>query len=231
MATTNTPDLATITENILAESAEMGLASDVLPAEVRAAASDFARAIRDKVSAADQLGLDLNELHAKRDLLPEHGANRLRREALADAEAKVADAERRQAEAMKTLRAGLLDAASPQIDKAREALARQELEVAIGNAEGGAARSRAVSIAENGSNEAIAAMLSPFGTTLLQARGVTGRDLEEVLHSAKVIARSKVTERGGTARQLVAAKASTRLDRLASANSAAGSYFHSIARP
>lgn len=225
-----TPSIAETVENLLHEADGLGLTSDVMPVAVRDALGDYRRAIRDGMSAADQLEADLAELKAKADLVPPHGLERLRGEAVADAEQRNGEAYQRATKAMDTLKAEVREAALPKVPREREQLARDELLVAFADAKGAAARTRAVDLAQTGNAEVVGALLSSYGTTLLQARGLGGRDLQETLDSVKTLAASVASERATTPRELIAAKAFGRLDRLAAAKGAMGSHLHSVKR-
>ncbi len=143
--------------------------------------------VNDALRAGAQLEADRAELAAKRDLIPSAGAERLYRQALAEAEQKAKtslDAARSSVEMLK--RAGLL-AAQPTIEPAREGLCREELSMLVGEGSPAEVMTRVHRIAQSGSRDAAAALVSPFGRSLLETRGLTGADLDDALSSAQKV--------------------------------------------
>jgi hypothetical protein len=220
-----TTDFGALAEQVLNEATrELGLQTDALPQSVRDAAGDYRVAISDVVAAARQLEADTQELNAKRDLIPGPGWQRLRQEAVSEAQSRGVEADRRAAAALRRLEDSVAEAALPRIKDGRESLARDEFALALGNAAGNAAAERALRIAEHGSREAAAVLFSEFGQTVLTARGVDGRDLAETLRAARSIAAASATSRGSTRRELVAGAALTKIPKLAAARGAAGDH-------
>jgi hypothetical protein len=81
------------------------------------------------------------------------GWNRLRSEAIADAEKLAGEADRRAEAAQARLVAALQNDALPVLDPAREVLARQELALILDGASGGSIQARVLAIAMDGSPE------------------------------------------------------------------------------
>jgi hypothetical protein len=131
MVTAPEPDLAANAEQLLATTtSELGLRGRDMPDSVREATDDYATAIGDAIEAGRQLERDLAELHGKADLIPGEGLLRLRHEALNEARNRTHEADRRAEQALATLEERLTDAAMPKVDERREALARDELQLA-----------------------------------------------------------------------------------------------------
>ena len=126
---------------------------------VRDALNDYSVAIGDALAVADQCHSDLAELAAKWDLVPMDGWNRLRSEAIADAERLASEADRRAEASHARLIEALQDDALPVLDPAREVLARQELALILDGASGGSIQARVLTIAMDGSPEVQAVLL------------------------------------------------------------------------
>jgi hypothetical protein len=203
---------------------ELGLGSDLYSPAVHDAAADYKAAVDETVAAGRQLEADAAELYSKRDLIPEACYRRLQREMIAEAEERASGADLRTGAALERLRAAIDQDALPRLDPSREALARQELSLAVGEAQGSAAMSRVVTLAERGSREAAAALFSQFGSSLLEARGLTGRDHAEALQAARDVAAGVAAERGETATEILAGQARQSVGKLGAVKSAAGSY-------
>jgi hypothetical protein len=157
-------DMAQIAQSVLSETAsELQLGSDALPRQARDAFHDFVAAVGDLIQTGRQLQADYAELDAKRDLVPVDGWKRLRDQAIGEAQERSDGADRRARLAFDTLKAELQTAALPKVDEKREGLARQEFVDGLGDARGSAVRQRVVDLAQNGSREALAALLSPYG--------------------------------------------------------------------
>ena len=155
-------------------------------------------AIGDALAVADQCHSDLAELAAKSDLVPMDGWNRLRSEAIADAERLASEADRRAEASHARLIEALQDDALPVLDPAREVLARQELALILDGASGGSIQARVLTIAMDGSPEVQAVLLrTQFGKTLLASRGMTGRDLQDAIGQARTVIARFAPERGG----------------------------------
>ena len=196
-----------------------GLAGQ-LPQDVLDAAQDFQGALGDQIEAGRQLERDRAELARKKDLLPVDGYQRLWGEAHADAKGKTKDAERAAEHAFKRLETALEDAALPRFDASREALARDEAALAVSNGDPAMA---ARDLALRGNDEALAALLSPWGLTLLRSRGAA--DPEQALADVRKIAVQRALERQET----VAAKAlKTHLGPLSAAKGTASSQVRTL---
>ena len=178
------------------------------------------------LDARRQLDADVTELHTKRDLLPPEGWQRLRREAVAEARERATAGDRAAERALDALKAALTAAALPQVDVQREQLARDELRLAL---EGGAPVGRVADIAGRGSREAVAVLFSGYGRTLLEARGLTGRDLEDALATARTVAANAAIDRATTPREILAGAALRALGKLGAAKGAAGVAFLQLA--
>jgi hypothetical protein len=216
-----TVDRAALVEAVLRDVGPV-LNSSELSQGARDAYADATRAVRDLVAAGDQRDRDLAELEAKRDLLPQAGYGRLRAELEAEGRAREADADARWNRSTAALRESLEADALPTFEPERESLARDELALLLGDARGPAAAGAALGIARSGSREALAVMLrSPFGRSLLEARGLRGRELEQTLSSARTIAAERTLDEGATERERAAAAALKRLGEFSSVRGAA----------
>jgi hypothetical protein len=214
-------DRAGLVERVLNDVAPV-LSAASLGQASRDAFRDATTAVRDVVAAGDQLDRDLAELDAKRDLLPQAGYSRLRREAEAEGRAREAEADARWRRSVAALRESLEQDAMPTFSPERESLARQELTMLVGDAQGQSAAAAALTVARSASREALAVLLrSPFGRSLLEARGLRGRELDEVLASARTVAAERALEEGASERERAAAAALRRLGEFASARGAA----------
>jgi soluble cytochrome b562 len=188
-------------------SAKYGLSRSDMSAAVRAAVDDARQAVSDAAQAVRQKRRDHAELDAKADLLPQAGLQRLRAEIDAEEKSLIDSATHRGQRALKELEAALVDAALPKPDKAREALARQELALIVGDGNG--VNERVLSVAQSGSRDAQAALLhGSFGRSLLEARGLSGRSLVEALDAARsIVARSTANRADATASEMGASRA------------------------
>lgn len=218
------PEMDLLAENLLTSSMrELAIKTSDMPQAVRDAASDFEAAIGDVLGAGRQAARDLAELRSKKDLIPGPGFERLRQEAIAEAQARSSEADRRAERAIGTLKQELISAALPRLEPSREALARQELALALGEAQGDQAVSRAITLAQNGSAEAIAALTgTSFGRTLLSARGVSRVD--EELARVRLVAAGSAVKRAHSQREVMAGAALERLGTLGAVKGAAGLY-------
>lgn len=162
-----------------------------LPQDVLDAAQDLTGALRDAIAAGSQIESDFADLNRRRDLIPRDGYDRLIRDAQRDAAEKVKTAQSAAERSYKQLQASLEEAALPQFKPEREQLARDEAALALsaGNPE-----LAATHLALYGNREAVAAMLSPWGKTLLLARGV--RDPDRVLKEARKLAVVRAKDEG-----------------------------------
>jgi hypothetical protein len=218
---------AEISESIMNEaSAELAFNTGDYPREVKDAADDYRAAVSDVLSAGRQLERDLGELDAKRDLIPVSGAERLRREAVQEAQARAREADREADQAYARLEESLIEAALPTLDPSREQLARGELQLAVGNAEGFQLTSRAMRVATEGSADAVAALLQgTWGKTLFGVREVPNADAE--LKRLRRLAASNTNKQNG--RQMLAASALPRVGKLSAAKTAAHLHLSDVA--
>lgn len=150
--------------------------------------------VREALAAGAQLEADRAELRSKSDLIPPAGAQRLEREAHAEATDRAKSAmDKARASVENLRRAALLDA-QPKPDKEREGLGRDELNMIVGSGSPAELMTRVHRVASTGSRDAVAALMSPFGRSLLYARGLAGSDLDGALASArKVVVESAET--------------------------------------
>lgn len=221
------PDLGTIAAEVLsAQVNELELNSRDLPLEVHNAVADAVSPIKDTIDVGRLYESQRADILKDADLRPAAGTQRLLREAKARAEAIATQADRDGERAIEVLRERLTDAAQPTMDWSRESLARQELLIAFEGAKGAGAESVARKIAMYGSREAAAALITPFGRTLLAARGV--KNLDSIFREVRDLNVAAAPGRAATNRELIAAKALTGLAGLGAAKGAAGSYVLSL---
>lgn len=157
------------------------------PNHVRAIVGDYHRAAREAIASGEQLRADRAELASKADLILPAGAARLEREARAEAShnAKTAlNGARSQVEILR--RAAMLETL-PKVDKERELLGRSELDLVLGTGSPEQLLARVHDVAQSGSRDSVAALLSPFGASILKAKGLTGADLDGALQSARKV--------------------------------------------
>jgi hypothetical protein len=157
------------------------------PGFVREGIAGFHGHINEALAASAQLDNDRAELAAKHDLLPAAGAARLAREAQAEAEARASTALSNARQSTEVLRRAGLLGAQPQVDKDREALARAELAMIVGEGTPDQLALRVAQVASTGSRDAVSVLGSDYGRALLSTKGLEGRDLEAALDSAKRI--------------------------------------------
>jgi len=150
-------------------------------------------AVRDAIGAGRQLEADRADLLRRRDLLPTDGYTRLWNEAHRDAKLKLDEAQGAANRAYSRLETALQDATLPKFDPSREQLARDECALALSN---GNPEAGALEFASRGNDEAVAALLSPWGKTLLRSRGV--QNPEPVLRDVRKIAVGRALDRGET---------------------------------
>jgi hypothetical protein len=186
------PNLPEIVENILAEDAgpiiQAGVNGEV-PQEVLDAVQDFTSAWTDTIAVGRAFQAELDEIAARRDLIPAAGVARLRNEARESALSKTRELDHEGRRAYERLRVELENAALPRFNPAREQLARDEAMLAL-------SAGSPADLALNGTDEAIAALLSPWGKTALRARGV--RDVDRVLADVRRTAVARAVDRGET---------------------------------
>lgn len=191
------------------------------PVQVQDAWNDASAAIRDILTLATDVESKLSELNGQKDLIPRTGLERLQSEAREAASTLKKDAERRYAQAVTAAEDALLTSALPKLTSdSREALARQELEVALGDATGAEVKARILGIANSGSPEVQAILATPFARTVLIARGVAGVD--DILKTA----RQYVAHSGSTPEAVKATERLEKLEALSGAAMAAASAFH-----
>jgi hypothetical protein len=215
-------DLPALAEGVVDEF-KSSTSWQVMSQRSRDALDDVSASIKDRAESLRQLDRDLAELNSKRDLIPRQGFERLESEARAEAQRRSDEAGARFDRAHKELKEALIDDALPVYDSGREGMARQELALVIGDAQGTAARKRALDLVQSGSSEATAILLrTSFGRTLLESRGVKGRDLQEFFTSARTIAAGLAAERGQTDRERAARAALSQVAGLGAAKGATG---------
>lgn len=226
------PDSAEVAAQIFeATSRELGFGAHVFPPTVRDAHDDARQALADEIAAVRQLEADLAELDGKRDLLPAAGYQRLRGEAVAQADVSVHTARQRGMQALARLKDELRAAAVPKVDPQRETLARDELKMLLAEAPPAEVRARALRIARRGSRDATAALLSPYGRGLLETKGLSGRSLDDAMDAlTKMVAASAAERAGSTVEEIVASRAYESVDRLAAAIGNAGNSVRRLTR-
>lgn len=167
------------------------------PAYVSTLVGTFTGAINEAHQAAVQLTADRAELRAKADLIPPAGAARIEREAQAEAEAKGKDSLNRARTATENLRRAALLDALPQPAPEREQLGRSELSEILGTGSPEQIMERVHRVAERGSRDAVAALLSPYGRAILETRGLVGSDLEGAIASARKVVVESAADNAG----------------------------------
>jgi hypothetical protein len=205
---------------------ELALSSPQLGQAVNDNARDIRAAIADAVAIPRKLEADIAELNKKRDLLPVAGAKRLRGELIAGAVARGKEVDRTIATTIEATRENLVTGALPRVAQDREALARDELRVAFGNSTGDAAAATAIALAQSGNREIVAALSTSFGRTLLESRGLAGRDLAETFATMRKVAAASALKHSTDVGEVLAAKALQKLDALGAARGAAGMALH-----
>jgi hypothetical protein len=193
----------------------------VTPA-VSEAYKEYAASVSGLIKAGDNYKAVKHEVNTRPMIAPSE-REALQREARKTAEeqrSRLVDEGQR---ALKKLEAALTETATPKLDLKREQAARQELELAISGARPEAA---AVGLATNGSREALGALFTSYGKTLLTARGV--EDPDRVLKDARAAAVAVAGERGGTPREIVAGKLLKKKGRFVQALPTAASHIDEI---
>lgn len=207
-------------------SRELGLSAPELGELVHDVARDIGAAVSDAVTAPRNLDATMAKLRGQRHMIPRAGYELERQKAIDNATALSAQADRQLAAAIEVGREALIARAQPRLAQNREALARQELTLSLGEATGDGAASRAILLAQSGSRECVAALNSPFGETLLQARGVTGQTFTETRSAVRKLAARAALEKGEDPGEIMAARALERLDALGACRGAAGMALH-----
>lgn len=155
---------------------EASLGSDAPPA-VADHFADAESGVRDALAVAQNTHQKLAELDSQADLVPHAGLVRLRAEAREAAETLGQVAQRRYENAVAAAESALIDSAQPKLaSDTREALARQELELALGDASGPEVAGRILGLAKSGSPEVQAILATPYARTALIARRAEGVD-------------------------------------------------------
>ncbi len=192
----NQPDVETVVGNIINQDGgpivRAGLDGKVSQATLDAA-QDCMGALHEMIETGRQLERDLAELERRRDLIPVDGYHRLVGEAKKDARDKLTTAQAVADRSYQALEESLFEDALPRFAPEREQLARDEAHLAVSH---GDPHEAAVDLAMNGNDEAFAALLSPWGKTLLKARGV--RDVDKVLRDVRRVARGRIAARMDT---------------------------------
>ncbi len=173
-----------------------GINTSEHPPYVAALVGDFRANVTEALASGSQLLADMAELKAKSDLLPEAGRARLSREAQAEAETRAKAALNTARTSAATLRRAALLEVQPQVSKERESLAREEFALVIGEGTPDQLALRVAKLAEDGSRDSLGVLNSSYGRTLLSARGMEGRDLEDALSSARRIIAESALEHG-----------------------------------
>ncbi len=206
--------------------AELGLNAPELGQAVHDFAGDIQAAVADAVAVPRGLESDTVELNKSRDLRPVAGDRRLRGELIAGATARGKEADRRIAAAIEAGREALTARALPRLAQDREPLARDELRLAFGNSTGDAAAAKAIALAQSGNREIVAALTTNYGRTLLESRGIAGRDLVETFGTIRKVAAHSALEHGTDPGEIMAAKALQKIDALGACRGAAGMALH-----
>lgn len=165
-----------------------------LPQYALDAAQDLTGALSDALAAGRQLEQDRHELTQRKDLLPEDGYRRLWGEAHVDAKRKTQEAELVVERAYTRLQVALEDAALPTFAPGREQLARDEAALALSGS--GNPETLARQLAMDGNEEALAALVSPWGRTLLASRGV--ENPKQTMREVRSIAVARALDHGET---------------------------------
>jgi hypothetical protein len=168
--------------------------------------SDAFNAVQDTLAVTSALEEKLAELSENKVYLPQAGYDKLRREAIEEAKALTGQAQRRFTQSYQAAESAILDSALAKLSTDREALARSELQVAVGDATGPEAKSRILGVAKSGSAEAQAVLGTPFAKTYLISKGVSNVD-RLLADARKIIARTGASPE--------AQRAAAGLDRLA----------------
>lgn len=217
MSTQNT-DFASMANTYLAEA---NLGEQGIPPQVRDAVNDAKSAVQDVLAVTEQVTSDLQDLDAKKDLVPLSGLKRLRREATKDAETKLHQAQRRFDQSHKAAESALIDAAQPTLGGSdRELLARDSIRTAIGDATGPEFKARLLGLTESGADpEALAAVNTNWFRSFAISRKVEGVD--KITATVKKVAAQTALERDGSESEQIAGAALRKLGGLHKAQAAA----------
>lgn len=177
------------------DKAVLGINANEHPNYVREIVGALNGHLHGALAVGDQYTSDRAELAAKGDLIPPAGAARLAGEALTEAERNGKNELNAARQDVATLRRAALLDALPKVDPAREGLGRDELSMLIGTGSPAQIMTNVHRVAEHGSRDAVAALLSPFGRSLLETRGLVGADLDGALTSAKKVVAESAANR------------------------------------
>ncbi len=145
---------------------------------------DAVDSVQDSLTVGHALDQKLAGLDANRIHLTKASYEEKRRTAINDATELSGQAARRYTRAAEAAETALLDSSLPKLPSdGRELLARQELEVALGKAQGPDVGSRVLGLANSGSPEVQAALGTPYARTALIARQVP--NVDRILRDAK----------------------------------------------
>jgi hypothetical protein len=184
----------------------------------RAAHDDYARAIRNMVEAGDSFKALQADMAERGHRMPRSGVEHELRVGREKAESDRLVASAHAKRSLAALKNELESSALPKIDPSREALARQELAVALS---AGDPAVEALRVAATGSEAAAVLVGSSYGETLLRSKGVG--DPARVIAEARATATAAAPTNGATVRQVESGKVLRRIGRLAAAQPAAWS--------
>lgn len=177
-------NMAAITVKNLAE----GRVQDADP-QVKAAADACASSTNSLLAIADTAKGKMDEIahREQRGELPRAGADTLRREVQQEAQSLSREAQRQYEASHKDATELAVTTALPHVVQERESLSRQEMMLALGDAQGPDVVSRFFGVINGGSDEAKAVLLnSSFGRQALISKGV--KDVDELLAKGKLVA-------------------------------------------
>jgi hypothetical protein len=149
-----------------------------VPPEVAAAAEDGATAVSAVLAIAGAAKEKLAHWteQQKQGLVPAEGAL-IQRQQVRDKALQLArDADRSFNAAHDAAVEAVTTAALPKLPENRELLARQELDVVLGGAEGSSAKARILAAAQNGSDDVRAILATPYARQRLISAGVSSVD-------------------------------------------------------
>lgn len=180
------------------------------------ASRDAHAGINDLLKVAGDLQSTLATLDEQKPLMVRNLYDQKRAEAIDAANRLSLEAQQRVQRAATQAEDAVLTGALPKLaSDSREALARQELDLALGDVRGSAVSGRVLGIAKSGSAEVQGVLATPYARTALIARGVS--DVDRVLRDAKVA----VAHSGTTPEALKAADGLARLGKLTQASAMA----------
>ena len=194
-----------------------------VPVEAADSYRDAASAVREILEASASLEGKLRDIAAQHasGFLTKQARDAYTREAIEAGQALHDDAKRRIDRGVEAAEQLILTSALPKIaSDSREALARDELNVALGDATGPGAASRLLQLATTGSPEVQAVLNTPYARTALVARQVP--NVDRLLRDIKVT----VAHSGSTPESVKASEALEKLSNLPNAQVAASRAFH-----